>query len=206
MPRTGSIQPASTTAMKSILTTCYTATLAAILPLAAQVTETTETTETTRSAGGVVTDTTTTTTTFNPEARTKVVTYFEGHRGSPHGLPPGFATKVRVKEIPAAWRSSRIAPGVVVTEPQRSYLVDAPPELVAVLPPPASGVRYYVAGSNVVAVDPSYRIVDSVQIPSIKYSEDDDEIEIESKEGNTTTKTKIDKEDGEIEVETEEDD
>lgn len=192
--------------MKSILTTCCLATLG-VLPLAAQATKTTETTEKTRSADGVVTDTTTTTTTtFNPEARTKVVTYFEGYKGNPHGLPPGFAAKVRVKEIPAAWRTTRIAPGVVVSATERSYLVDAPPELVRVLPTPASGIRYYVAGSNVVAVDSSYKVVDSVQIPSIKYSENEDEIEMESKQGDTTTKTKIDKDDGEIEVEKEKDD
>ncbi|MES2920593.1 MAG: hypothetical protein V4819_03555 [Verrucomicrobiota bacterium] len=38
------------------------------------------------------------------------------------------------------------------------------------LPAPSTGVRYYVAGSNVVAVDSEYRVVDSVQIPSIKLS------------------------------------
>lgn len=192
--------------MKSLLRTYGLVTLGSILPLAAQVTKTTETTESSRSVGGAVTDTTTTTTTtFNPEARTKVVTYFDSYKGNPHGLPPEYATKIQVKQIPSAWRTSRIAPGVVVTEAQRSYLVDVPPDLVKVLPAPTSGVRYYVAGSNVVAVDSSYKIVDSVQIPTIKYTEDEDKIEIESKEGRTTTKTEIDKDDGEVEVEVEKD-
>jgi|GEM_PF-2094757 len=191
--------------MKSILKTCCFATLGSILPLAAQESKTIETTESTRSSDGAVTDTTTTTTTFNPEARTKVVTYFDGYKTSPNGLPPGFAAKIHVKEIPTGWRTTRIAPGVVVTQAQRSYLVDAPPELVSVLPAASSGVRYYVAGSNVVAVDSSYKIVDSVQIPSIKYKEDGDKIEIEKKEGDTTTKTRIDKKDGEVEVEKEKD-
>lgn len=193
--------------MKSIIKTCGLVTLGCLLPLAAQTTKTTETTETTQSASGAATETTTTTTTtFNPEARTKVVTYFDTYKTNPYGLPPGYVQKVRVKEIPAAWRTTRIAPGVVVTEAQRSYLVDAPADLINVLPAPSAGVRYYIAGSNVVAVDPSYKIVDSVQIPSIKYTENEDEVKIESKEGKTTTTTEIDKDDGEVEVEKEKDD
>ena len=187
--------------MKSIILL----TLGAILPLAAQVSETTETTtETTRTGnGGTVTETTTTTTqVFNPEARTKVVTYFDQYKTSPHGLPPGFVQKVKVKEIPVTWRTTRIAPGIVVTEKERPYLVTAPPELVSVLPAPAEGVRYYVAGSNVVSVDKTYKVVDSVQIPSIKYTEDEDEVVID--DGNK--KTTIDKDDGEVEVEDSEED
>jgi hypothetical protein len=192
--------------MKSIIKTCSLVTLGCMLPLAAQVTKTTESTETSQSADGAVTETTTTTVqTFNPEARTKVITYFDHYKGNPHGLPSGFVQKVQVKEIPTAWRTTRIAPGVVVSEAQRSYLVEAPADLVKVLPAPSAGIRYYVAGSNVVAVDTSYKIVDSVQIPTIKYTEDDDEIKIESKEGKTTSKTTIDKDDGEVEVEKEKD-
>lgn len=204
--------------MKSIIQLGSVITLGCMLPLAAQVTQsvqttqttgaggtkTTETTETTRTGNGVTETTTTTTHTFNPEARTKVVTYFDQYKADPHGLPPGFVKQVHVKEIPVEWRTTRIAPGVVVTEKQRPYLVSAPAELVSVLPAPAEGVRYYVAGSNVVSVDTSYKIVDSVQIPSIKYSEDEDEIEIETKDGNKTTKVEVDKEDGEVEVEEEE--
>ncbi len=192
--------------MKSIITAASIITLGCVLPLSAQVTETTETTERTQGAGGAVTETTTTTSSFNPEVRTNVVTYFDSYKGNPHGLPPGFVQKVRVKEIPTAWTTTRIDPGVVVTEAQRPYLVAAPADLVKVMPPPSSGVRYYVAGSNVVAVDSSYKIVDSVRIPTVKYTEDEDEIVIESKEGGKTTTTEIDKKDGEVEVETEKDD
>lgn len=191
---------------KSTITISSLIALGTLLPLTAQVTETTETTETSRSPSGAVTETTTTTQTFNPEARTQVVTYFDRYKTSPHGLPPGFVQKVQVKEIPTAWRTTRISPGVVVSENQRSYLIAAPPELVKVLPAPSGGVRYYMAGSNVVAVDSSYKVVDSVQIPSIKYTEDEDEIEIESKKGNTKTKIEVDKDDGEVEVEKETDD
>lgn len=144
--------------------------LGTLFPLAAQVTETEETTEVQRNPDGSTTETNVvTTTTFNPEARTKVVKYFETYKGERYGLPPAWVTRFNVKEIPAAWRTTRIAPGLVVTEKQRPYLVEAPPELVKVLPAPVSeDVRYFVAGGNVVAVDKSYRVVDSIRIPSVK--------------------------------------
>jgi hypothetical protein len=186
--------------MKTRINACWAIALCMTLPLAAQQ-QTTETTETTRSAGGVTETTTTTTTTFNPEVRTKVVNFFASHKSHPHGLPPGLTSKVKVREVPAAWRTSRIEPGVVISETQRSYLVEAPPELVKVLPAPASGIHYYVAGSNVVAVDPSFKIVDSVQVPSIKYEEDDDEVEIEAEQNGRKTEIEIDKDDGEVEIE-----
>ena len=191
--------------MKSILNIYGLVAFGCMLPLSAQETTTTETTETSRTANGVTATTTTTTTTFNPEARTKVVTYFDTYKGNPYGLPPGYTRKIHVKEIPAAWRTTRIAPSVVVTEAQRSYLLDAPADLIKVLPAASSGIRYYIAGSNVVAVDSSYKIVDSIQIPSVKYTEDEDKVTIESKEGNKTTKTEIDKDDGEVETETKKD-
>lgn len=158
--------------MKTIVKAFSVVTLGCLLPLSAQVTETEKKTEVTKNADGSVT-TETTTTTFNPEARTKVVTYFETYKSNPYGLPPQWVTKFKVKEIPVAWRTTRIAPGIVVQEKERPYLVEASPELVAVLPTPTGGVRYYVAGSNVVAVDTSYKIVDSIQIPSVKFVTDD---------------------------------
>lgn len=145
---------------------------AAVHVIHAQTTTTETTTDVQRNADGSTTrtDTETTTTTFNPEVRTKVVTYFDAYKTNPHGLPPAWAAQVRVKEVPAAWRTSRIAPGVIVQEKERAYLVEAPADLVKFLPAPGSGVRYYVAGSNVVAVDGAYRIVDSVQIPTVKFT------------------------------------
>ncbi len=141
-----------------------------LLPLSAQNTTTTETTEVTRNADGSTT-TTTTTETFSSDARTRAVAYFDAYKGDPHGLPPAWAGRVRVKELPSTWRS-RIEPGAVITETERSYLVDAPSDLVQVLPAASGGVRYYVAGGNVVAVDDRYRVVDSIQIPSIRFSGD----------------------------------
>jgi hypothetical protein len=148
--------------------------LGVILPLSAQVTETRKKTEVRENADGSTTEThTTTTTTFNPEARTKVVKYFDTYKTERYGLPPAYVSRVKVKEIPAAWRTTTIAPGVVITEKERPYLVEAPPELIKVLPAPTPEVRYYMAGGNVVAVDKSYRVVDSVQIPSVKITVDD---------------------------------
>ncbi len=191
--------------MKTI-TAIGVATLGAFLPLAAQTTTTTETTEVRPVPGSPATTTeTTTTTTFNPEARTKVVTYFDTYKTNPHGLPPAWVTKVKGRKVPATWRTSRISPGVVVTEEQRSYLIDAPADLVQVLPPSSQGVRYYVAGSNVVAVDSSYKVVDSIQIPTIKYEDQGDEIEIETQQGGRKVEIEVDKDDGEVEIEKEDD-
>lgn len=155
--------------MKTILRASTVALVALAWPLCAQVTEKKETTETTEHADGSTTETTTETTrTFAPEVQTKVVKYFEPYKTEQYGLPPGVT--VSVKEIPAEWRASRINPGVVVAEKQRSYLVAAPPELVKILPAPRAETRYYIAGSNVVAIDKSYKIVDSIHIPSIKLT------------------------------------
>lgn len=159
--------------MKPIITAFSAITLGCIIPLPAEQKQTETTTEITESPDGSVTKTETKTTTFNPDARTKIVKFFDPYKTSPHGLPPGWAAKFKVKEIPAGWRTTRIAPGLVIQERERPYLVEAPPELVTVLPPPEAGVRYYVAGSNVVAVDSNYTVVDSVQIPSVKIVMED---------------------------------
>lgn len=156
--------------MKLMITKIAPLVLASILPVWAETT-TEKTTDVSKNADGSVTKTETKTTTFNPESRTKVVKYFDTYKTEAHGLPPAWATKVKVKEMPMTWRSS-IAPGLVIAEKERSYLVEAPSDLVSVLPTATSGVRYYVAGSNVVAVDSSYRVVDSVAIPSIKLTVD----------------------------------
>jgi hypothetical protein len=143
-----------------------------IFPAFGQVTETTETTETTEHADGSVTETTTTVTrTFDPALRTKVVKYFDPYKEERYGLPPGIYSDVVVEKIPSTWRTSAIAPGVVIREQERPYLVAAPPRLVELLPPAEERhVKYYVAGGNVVAVDKEYRVVDSVHIPSVKFT------------------------------------
>ncbi|MES2658008.1 MAG: hypothetical protein V4689_05290 [Verrucomicrobiota bacterium] len=156
--------------MKNLTITLAALAMGTILSLQAQTT-TEKTTEVSKNPDGSVTKTETKTTTFNPEARTKVVKYFDPYKTQQYGLPPAWSAKVKVKEVPTTWRTT-IAPGVVIAEKERSYLVEAPADLVKVLPPATTGVRYYVAGSNVVAVDSEYHVVDSVQIPSIKLTVD----------------------------------
>ena len=135
--------------------------LGAILPVSAQVTETRKKTEVRENADGSTTEKhTTTTTTFNPEVRTKVTKYFDTYKTERYGLPPAYVQRIKVKEIPAAWRTSVIAPGVVITEKERPFLTEAPPELIKVLPAPTPETRYYMAGGNVVAVDREYKVVD----------------------------------------------
>lgn len=169
-----------------ILPTLSCVSLVFVLSSFAQVKETTTETTTTRNSDGSVSETTTTTTHFNPEAQTKVVQYFDSYKTSPNGLPPDWSTQMKLKQIPAAWRTTRIAPGTVVTQEQRSYLMDAPPALLQVLPPAPAEVRYVVAGGNVVAIDKSFKVVDSIRVPSVKFDvevdDDGDEIKIKRKE------------------------
>lgn len=155
--------------MKRTILPSVAASLTLLMPALAQVTETTTKTETTQSANGTVTESSsTTTTTFQPEIRTKAVQYFETYKANPHGLPPGLSERVVLRDVPAAWRTTRLAPGVILTEKERPFLIEAPPELVRVLPAPTPEVRYYLAGSNVVAVNKTYQVVDSIQIPTVK--------------------------------------
>lgn len=90
------------------------------------------------------------------------------------------------KQIPRAWSTTRLAPGTVLTEEHRGDLMAAPPALVQVLPPAPSEVGYYVAGANIAAVDKSYRVVDSIRVPSLRFyvevDDDGDEIKIKRKE------------------------
>ncbi len=194
--------------MKKILTLFGALTLASTLPLVAQTTEKTTTTERTNADGSVTRTETTTTTTFTPTARKKVVTYFDRYKAEPYGLPPGWVSKVRVKEMPARWRTDNMTPGFVIPEPQRTYLYAAPSDLVELLPPAPTGVRYYFAGRNVVALDPEYTVVDSIPVPTISYllsdpklkiDEDDLEDLKDAREDGDDVKIKID-EDGEVDI------
>ncbi len=153
----------------------FPAALALALPLAAQVTQTTEKTEVRENPDGSVTERKTVTTrTFNPQVSSRVVKYFDPYKTEQYGLPRGLFANIEVSEIPETWRTRAIAPGVVVTEKERPYLVAAPAPLVKLLPPvETTKVRYYVAGGNVVAVDEEYRVVDSIRIPSVKIVVDE---------------------------------
>lgn len=140
---------------------------ALILPVSAQVTQTKTEKKTTANPDGTVQQSSTTTTTFNPEVQTKVVQYFDTYKADPNGLPPEWAAQIKIRELPSAWATTRIVPGTILAADTRPFLVEAPPALVKILPPPQAEVRYYVAGGNVVAVDKTYKVVDSVRIPTV---------------------------------------
>ncbi len=154
------------------------------LPALGQVTETTKEKTTKETADGSVEQRTTTTTTFSPEVKTKVVEYFDTYKTNPHGLPPEWATQMKIKELPPTWRTGQIASGTVVTQEHRAFLYEAPPALVKVLPAPRPDTRYYVAGGNIIAVDKTYKVVDSLRVPSIKFDVDVDGAKAEVKKAN----------------------
>jgi hypothetical protein len=108
---------------------------------------------------------------FSSHARSKVVQYFDTYRSDPLGLPPACASKLKAKVVPAAWQTSGIARGTMVQESERSALIEAPRELVRVLPAEQPAVRYYLAGSHLVALDPAYKVVDSIQIPTVRLAD-----------------------------------
>lgn len=157
-----------------------------VLTATSQVTETTTEKSVTRNPDGSVSETATTTTHFNPGAQAKVIEYFNTYKANPHGLPPEWSRQMNIKQIPRAWSTTRLAPGTVLSGEHRGYLMAAPPALVQVLPPAPAEVGYYVAGANVVAVDKSYKVVDSIRVPSLKFyievDDDGDEIKIKRKE------------------------
>ena len=111
-------------------------------------------------------------TVFTPQVETKVTRYFDTYKSNPHGLPPQWSTKLKAEKIPATWKSSRIIIGTTIPKAERDYLIEAPDDLLKVLPEPRTGVHYYVAGSNVVALNSDYKVVDAIRVPSIKIDMD----------------------------------
>lgn len=157
--------------MKRTIATLIAIAASSLLPLSADTTETTDT-DVHRNPDGSTTTTKTTTTTFTPNVQTKVVKYFDHYKSDPHGLPPAWVTSVKIEKIPATWKTTRIVPGVTIQKAEREYLFKAPTDLVKLLPEPSDHVTYYVAGSNVVAVDSDYKVVDSIRIPTVKFTMD----------------------------------
>ncbi len=98
-----------------------------------------------------------------------MVQYFDTYRSEPLGLPADCAARVKVGQIPVSWSNTGISAGAVIRENERSALVDAPVELVRVLPHETE-VRYFLAGGNLVAVNGNYKVLDSVRIPTIRLS------------------------------------
>ena len=164
--------------------------IAFALTATAQVKETTTEKSVTRNPDGSVRETTTTTAHFNPEAQANVVEYFNTYKANPHGLPPEWSKQMNIKQIPRAWSTTRLAPGTVLTEEHRGDLMAAPPAWVQVLPPAPAEVGYYVAGANIVAVDKSSKVVDSIRVPSLRFyvevDGDGGEIKLSAKKRTTS--------------------
>ena len=108
---------------------------------------------------------------FNAYARSKVVQYFDTYRSEPIGLPSGSAPMVGTVGD-AGWEGPEIISGTVIPESDRSFLLDVPVELVRVLAAQSQVVvRYYLAGNSLVAVDPGYKVMDLVRIPTAPAGE-----------------------------------
>ena len=150
----------SPTSMKALLNVCCALGLSSLLLVGARNLEATAAPEVARSITGSVV--------FDSYARTKIVQYFDTYRTDPMGLPPGWTVDLQVNEIPAAWWRSRIAAGLVVGASERTYLMAAPTELVRMMPTHSQSLRYYLAGCHLVALDHNYKVVDSVNIPTIR--------------------------------------
>lgn len=159
--------------MKAILNVCCALGFSCLLLLAARNIQATAIPEVTSDSSGSVARSSAPAA-FHSYSRTKIVQYFDTYRTDPMGLPPGWTLGLQVNKIPAAWGNSRIAPGLVVAESERKYLMAAPSELIRVLPLRPLELRYFLAGNNLVAVDHNYKIVDFVQIPTIRLSDADD--------------------------------
>lgn len=108
---------------------------------------------------------------FGPHVKTKVVQYFETYQADPMGLPEGCASRLRDGEVPAGWTAAGISRGTVIGEKDRHSLVEIPAELVRMLPADGATVRYFLAGSHLVAVDTSYKVLDTIPIPTVRLKD-----------------------------------
>jgi len=108
---------------------------------------------------------------FNAHARSKVVQYFDTYRSEPLGLPPGCAATGSGAGLPAGWNGPGISSGGVIPESERAFLVEVPVEMVKVLAAQSEvEVRYFLAGGSLVAVDPGWKVLDSVRIPTVRLA------------------------------------
>jgi len=111
---------------------------------------------------------------FNAHARSKVVQYFDTYRSEPLGLPPACAARIGAGGMPAGWGNPGIASGLMIPENERSFLIELPVELTRVLAVQSEvEVRYYLAGTSLVAVDAGYKVMDFVPIPTLRPGDGD---------------------------------
>ncbi|RYG93771.1 MAG: hypothetical protein EON58_17660, partial [Alphaproteobacteria bacterium] len=101
-------------------------------------------------------------------ARSKVVQYFSTYQMDPLGLPPDCLSGMGENQFLQQWETVGFGPGVVIPEADRDALIGIPAELLNVLPISDEGIRYYLAGNQVVAVDSGFKVVDAIPIPTVR--------------------------------------
>lgn len=99
--------------------------------------------------------------------RDHILTYFSGHKGHSHGLPPGLANKwASGKRLPAGWRD-RLVIGYVIEDDWRPYFEPVPYSWfpgITVIP----DTQLYWYGDRIVRVyEPTREVVDVVVVPTI---------------------------------------
>ena len=104
---------------------------------------------------------------FVDRDRDHIITYFAGHKGHSHGLPPGLASKWdNGRRLPAGWRD-RVVTGYVIEDDWRPYFEPVPYSWfpgITVVP----DTQLYWYGDRVVRVyEPTREVVDVVIVPSI---------------------------------------
>ncbi|RYD24124.1 MAG: hypothetical protein EOP88_01360 [Verrucomicrobiaceae bacterium] len=104
---------------------------------------------------------------FVDRDRDHIVTYFAGHKGHSHGLPPGLAGKWDSgRRLPAGWRD-RVVTGYVIEDEWRPYFEPVPYSWfpgITVVP----DTQLYWYGDRVVRVyEPTREVVDVVVVPTI---------------------------------------
>lgn len=154
--------------MRAIVSICCASSLTCLLLLAASQLDSTSPSTVARSTKpGASRSASAPAAVLGSHARAKVVQYFDTFRTEPLGLPRVCAAAIKVEKVPASWTTSGISAGKVVQASERPALVEAPAELVRVLPVGHPAVRYFLAGSNLVAVDSGFKVVDSIRIPTV---------------------------------------
>lgn len=104
---------------------------------------------------------------FVDRDRDHIITYFSGHKGHSHGLPPGLAAKWESgRRLPAGWRD-RVVTGYVIEDEWRPYFEPVPyswfPGITVV-----ADTQLYWYGDRVVRVyEPTREVVDVVVVPTI---------------------------------------
>ncbi len=104
---------------------------------------------------------------FVDRDRDHIITYFSGHKGHSHGLPPGLAAKWDSgRRLPAGWRD-RVVTGYVIEDEWRPYFEPVPYSWfpgITVVP----DTQLYWYGDRVVRVyEPTREVVDVVVVPTI---------------------------------------